>query len=273
MWASLHNVRLLLVATTIDRDDVGEAWVAYQWAAHLSRRHDVTVLTYRKRGSPAIAPQLPDARVVEWLEPPIVGRFERFNALFKPGYFGFLWRARRWISKAAARGEFFDLAHQVVPVAMRYPSPLVAGPFKYILGPVGGGLNSPAAFSAEETDPWYQRLRQLDQWRLRHDPWLRATYERAACVLGIADYVATALSDLDIKRLEILSETALTSVPQVSQRDQVAATPQRPLRLLFVGRVIRSKGARDLVAAMARLSGEDVVADVVGDGFDLPAWS
>lgn len=170
-------MRLLLVATTIDGADVGEAWVAYQWADHLSRRHDVTLLTYRKRGAPRIAPQLPHARVIEWVEPPLFGKLERFNALLKPGYFAFLIKACRWIRDAARRGEEFDLAHQVVPVAMRYPSPFAGRPIKYVLGPVGGGLTSPSAFAEQETDPWYQRLRRLDRWRLLHDPWLRSTYE------------------------------------------------------------------------------------------------
>lgn len=267
----VRGVRLLLVATTVDQNDVGEAWVAYQWADQLSRRHEVTLLTYRKRGSPAIAPQLPRARVVEWIEPPLVGKFERFNALLKPGYFAFLGRARRWVRSAAARGETFDIAHQVVPVAMRYPSPLAGSATPYLLGPVGGGLSSPAAFGEQETDPWYQRLRRLDRWRLKHDRWLRATYEGAACVLGIADYVADALSGLDIQRFEILSETALTELPDVSPRGRVVATWERPLRLLFVGRVIRTKGARDLVAAMAQVRDVPVVADIVGDGFDLAA--
>ena len=44
-----------------------------------------------------------------------------------------------------------------------------------------------------------------------------------------------------------------------------------PLRLLFVWRVIRTKGARDLVAAMAHLRDAPVELDVVGDGFDATA--
>jgi glycosyltransferase involved in cell wall biosynthesis len=262
-------MKILVVAPTIDSHDVGEAWVAYQWAEHLSRRHDVTVLTYRKRGAPAIAPQLPEARVVEWLEPSLFGRVERFNSLLKPGYFVFFDRARRWLKDALAAGETFDLAHQVVPVAMRYPSPLVGGPVPYLIGPVGGSLDSPPAFRDQETGPWYQRLRRLDGWRMHHDRWLRATYEDAACVLGIADYVSDWLADLRVQRIEILSETALTSIPDVAQRQQVEVGEERPLRLLFVGRVIRTKGARDLVAAMAQLRDVPVVADIVGDGFDL----
>ena len=88
---------MLLVAPTIDGSDVGEAWVASQWATGLSARCELTVLTYRKRGAPLIAPQVPNARVVEWREPPIFGRMERFNSLLKPGYVAFYLRARRWI--------------------------------------------------------------------------------------------------------------------------------------------------------------------------------
>ena len=44
--------------------------------------------------------------------------------MLKPGYVPFYFRARRWIRQALARGERFDLAHQPVPVAMRYPSPV-----------------------------------------------------------------------------------------------------------------------------------------------------
>ncbi len=264
-------MRLLLVAPTIDSADVGEAWVAFQWADHLSKRHEVTVLTYRKRGAPEIGPQLPHARVIEWVEPPLLGRLERFNSLLKPGYFAFAVKARRWMRRALAGGEHFDLAHQVVPVAMRYPSPLSGGPVPYVMGPVGGSLDSPAGFRDQETGPWYQGLRGLDAWRIRRDPWLRATYERAACVIGIADYVAEWLSALRIKRLEILSETALSEAPAVPPREQLEVSEARPLRVLFVGRVIRTKGTRDLVAAMGLLRDVPVVLDVVGDGFDLAA--
>jgi hypothetical protein len=57
-------LKLLLIAPTCDRDDVGEAWVAYQWARRLADRHDVTLLTYHKRGSSPASSQLTGCRVV-----------------------------------------------------------------------------------------------------------------------------------------------------------------------------------------------------------------
>lgn len=246
--------------------------MAYQWAALLSQRFDVTLLTYRKRGAPSITEQVPRARVIEWLEPPLLGRFERFNSLLKPGYVVFDRHARRWIKEAERRGERFDVAHQVVPVAMRYPSPLRVSSTPYVIGPVGGSLESPPGFRGLDSGPWYQRLRALDGLRMRHDPSLRHSYERAAVVLGIADYVHDFLSALTLHRFEVISETGLVTMPEAQQRPVPAAfTDAEPLRLLFVGRVIRTKGARDLVAAMAHLRDVPVELDVVGDGFDATA--
>ena len=44
------------------------------------------------------------------------------------------------------------------------------------------------------------------------------------------------------------------------------------MRLLYVGRLVRSKGLRDAIRAIARLtSSAPVVLDVVGEGFDREA--
>ena len=262
-------VRILLIAPTVNKDDVGEAWVAYQWADLLSRRFDVTLLTYRKRRAPSITEQVPRARVIEWLEPPGLGRFERFNSLLKPGYLAFDVHARRWIRDAERRGEHFDVAHQVGPVAMRYPSPLRAFSIPYIVGPIGGSLDSPPGFQDGDTGPWYQRLRAMDGLRIQHDPSLRRSYEHAAVVLGIAEYVREFLDTLTLRRFEVMSDTGLVAMPSADPpRIPSTFSDAEPLRLLFVGRVIRTKGARDLVAAMAHLQDAPVELDVVGDGFD-----
>ncbi len=129
-----------LIAPTCDGEDVGEAWVAYQWAQGLAAHHDVTLLTYHKRGARPAAEQLSGLRVIEWTEPPLIGRAERLNSILKPGYVPFYMRARRWIDQALARGERFDVAHQPTPVAMRYPSPAIGFPIPLVIGPVGGGI-------------------------------------------------------------------------------------------------------------------------------------
>ena len=235
---------LLLIAPWCDGDDIGEAWVGYQWVRRLAARHRVTLLSYYKRDRVPPSMQIPDARVVEWPDLPLVGRAERMNSLMKPGYFSFYLRSRRWIRAAQARGEHFDLAHQLLPVAMRYPSPLANQPVPYLVGPVGGGLDDPPGFDDDgDTAPWYMNLRALDRWRLRSDPTMRKTYERARCVLGIAPYVGDALDGLRVQRFEVMSETGIAGLPEPVDR----AGREGPVRLLYVGRIVRTKGLRDAI--------------------------
>jgi glycosyltransferase involved in cell wall biosynthesis len=256
------------VIAPCDGEDVGEAWVAHQWARRLSARHDVTLLTYYKRGRRPPSQQLPGVHVIEWAEPPGVGRAERLNSMLKPGYLPFYLRARRWIRGALASGERFDLAYQPVPVAMRYPCPAARLGVPYIIGPVGGSLPSLDSFGEEEgTTPWYVGLRRLDSLRIRYDPFLRSTFEQASCVLGIAPYVRDFLAGLALHRFEVMSETGLEELPAPVDR----TSQEGEIRLLFVGRLVRTKGARDAIRALARVTDLPVMLDVVGDGFDRAA--
>lgn len=261
-------LKLILIAPACDGQDVGEAWVAYQWVRCLTSRHEVTVLTYYKRGHTPLSRQLPDVRTIEWAEPSVLGRAERFNSMLKPAYVPFYFRARRWIQAALARGERFDVAHQPTPVAPRYPSPVAGLGIPFVIGPVGGSMQSPDGFRAEEsTTAWYVRLRGLDRLRLRRDPWLRRTYRQADCVLGIAPYVTGLLAGIPVKRFEVMCDTGLERLPEPVDRPRRGGDVQ----LLFVGRLVRTKGARDAIRALSLIRGLPARLDIVGDGFDRGA--
>lgn len=261
-------VRKMLIVAPCDGEDVGEAWVAHQWVKRLGTRHDVTLLSYYKQGRTPPSQQLPGVRVIDWPEPPLLGRAERLNSMLKPGYIPFYAQARHWIRRALAEGESFDLAFQPVPVAMRYPSPLADLGIPYLVGPVGGSLASPPGFGQDEnTSPWYQGLRRLDGLRLHRDPWLRRTYGDASCVLGIAPYVKSRLNGIGLRRFEVMSETGLEHLPPVIDR----AERKGDMQLLFVGRIVRTKGLRDAIRALGMVRELPVVLDVVGDGFDRAA--
>ncbi len=115
--------RLLLITSACDREDVGEAWSGFQWVSRLAARHDVTLLTMHRRDRTPPSRQISNARVVEWRDAKLLARQERINSMLKPGWIPFYCGARRWIRDALARGEHFDLAHQLLPLALRYPSP------------------------------------------------------------------------------------------------------------------------------------------------------
>ncbi len=258
-------LKLLLIAPACDGQDVGEALSCFQWVKRLAGLHEVTVLAYHKQGRIPLSQQLPGVRVIDWAEPPALGRAERLNSMLKPAYVPFYVRARRWIRTALAMGERFDLAHQLVPVALRYPSPVAGLGVPFVIGPVGGSLPSPHAFRAEErTSAWYVGLRGLDSLRLRRDPWLRATYRQASCVMGLAPYVSDLLAPVPVQRFEVMLGPGIERMPGPAVR----TASHGGVRLLFVGRIVRTKGTRDAIQALGLVRDLPVSLDVVGDGFD-----
>lgn len=263
--------RLLLIAPHCDGKDVGEARSAHQLVSRLAAQHDVTLLTYGKKTATPARAQLPGVRVVEWPDLPLVHRVERFNAAAKPGYVLFARRARKWIKRALKSGERFDLAHQLSPLALRFPCPAIGLVRPLVVGPLAGSLTTPSAFASEfGSEPWYMKLRGLDALRFRHDPSLRRTYRGADVLIGVAPYVRELIegAGIPIKRFETMTEVGLESLPPEVQRP---TPPKGTLKLLFVGRVVRSKGVRDAVRALAQLADyPGVTLDVVGDGHDRP---
>jgi len=262
--------KLLLIASGCDGTDVGEAWNSFQWASRLGKRHDVTLLTFRKRERPSTVPQLPGVRVIEWLDLPFMKGWERFSSILKPGYISFYIHARRWLKNHLRSGETFDVAHQVTPASMRYPSPATGLGIPLLIGPVGGSIDNPDGFESELSKaPWYTKLRLLDKWRLRHDPLLRRSFASANCILCVAPYVKDFLGDLPSHAVELMSDNGVTELPppRGGPREN-----KKQLRMLFVGRMIRTKGARDAIRAIAQLKDlEGLTFDVIGDGYDLPA--
>lgn len=169
------------------------------------------------------------------------------------------------IAQLLRENEHFDVAHQLAPLALRYPSPLRHFDVPYVIGPLAGSLSTPESFAHEfGNEPWYVRLRSLDGLRLRYDRTLRASYQRAEVVFGAAPYVSDILQPLGLRRFEVISETGVAAVSGRSDsRDHRALT----LHLLFVGRLVRSKGAIDAIRAIGLVRDRACVhLDVVGDG-------
>ncbi len=261
------KIKVLAVAPYCDGLDVGEAWCAHQWIKNLSAQADVTLLTLHRRGRVPASQQLPGVDVVEWDDRAPFAEFERMSSMLKPGYLSFYFRARRWLSAELAKGRTFDIAHQFTPIALRYPSPLTGFSIPYVLGPLGGSLDTPEGFLAEcRSAAWYTQLRSLDRWRLKRDRLLKHSYAGAAAVLGVAPYVGELLSPARPRRFEVISELGIDSLAPVHRRQ-----PKRGvLRLVHVGRGVRTKGLRDAIRAIALVPKElDVRLQVAGRGQEI----
>lgn len=264
-----RRLKVLVIAPSLDGNDLSEPEWAYRWVESLSRKADVTVLASSREGAVPLEQQLPLARVVTWPEIKwLYQKFERFNAMAKPGLPLFAQQCRRWIKAALASGETFDVGHQILPQGMRHASAFASFDIPYVIGPLGGGLKTPEGFVGEvnASRGIAGRLRDFDDFRLKHDKRLRQTYQKASLVLGVAPYVQDRLSDLGLQRFHPLPERGYgTFAPEHTRQSGVGQ-----LTLFHAGRVIRTKALRDTIRALAHLRDLPGVRLVTaGDGEDL----
>lgn len=259
-------IKLALIAPFVCEQSVGEGNSAFQLVSRLARRFDVTLLTYNLRADEPASRQLPEARVIEWPDLPLIGRLSGLNSQLTPGYLPFYVRARRWLRKHLPE-EDFGLVHQIGPLALRYPCPAVGLGVPFIVGPLGGSLEAPEPLrSTVRGEPLYRRLRALDRLRFAYDPLLRATFKEARALIAVAPYVGELLASIPVPPLRIMSEAGVDLTDPRPPR-----APHDHPRMLYVGRVIRTKGVRDAIEALPHLARKAVTLDIVGSGEDLPA--
>ncbi len=258
--------KVLAVAPYCDGTDVGEAWCAYMWVQELSKSADVTLITQERPNRKRLKDQLPDVTVVSRTEPSWARIHERLNAMAKLSYPGFYFWAKKQIRQLINKGASFDIGHQFSPIALRFPSPLKAFDLPYVIGPLGGSLSTPCEFQKEcKSAPWYTHFRNIDKWRLALDPTLKQSYRRASAVLGVAPYVKELIGDSNIQRFEVMSELGVEQLNHAR-----VDSKRRGIRLLHIGRGVRTKGLRDSIRALAFVKDiPGIHLDVAGEGEEM----
>ena len=247
-------MRVLLMTWACDRDAVSEPEISYKWAREMSQEHDVTVFAVSKPDRyGAVQEQFPNLPVIEWSDVRLPARLALFQAIVKPGYLPYYVQARRHLRRLLSE-QHFDVTHHVSPLAWRYPSPAAGLGIPLLRGPLEGGLPTPAvlAGAVAETEAGFMSLRKTDSLRKRWDLVLRAFYRATEKVLGTAPYVRELLAPMQINDFAVELDNGIDDpLPLTYDATRPAHTGR--LELLFVGRVIRTKGVRDAVRALARV--------------------
>lgn len=263
-------MKILLITWACDRDDVSEPHIAYRWVNEIAKRHDVVLFSVsRPDRFGCVQEQFPDLTVIEWRDVKVPAYLERFRAIAKPGYFLYFRKARKFL-RELVRDHEFDLIHHLNPFAWRYASPAYGLGVPLVRGPLAGGLPTPTPLQSEVREVFhpYKFLRFSDGWRKQHDRTLNASYQQADCILGAAPYVADLLKPLPVKRFEIEIEHGLDALPSHASIKN-PLPDQGKIQLLFVGRLIRTKGVRDAIRAVSYMeTKQQVVFTIIGDGED-----
>lgn len=165
----------------------------------------------------------------------------------------------------------FDLVHRVTPLSPTYASPLASWiPVPFVLGPLNGGLPWPKG----TTRTRFAEMEFLSYFRnaYRVLPYVRRTYERAACVIAGSQATMDQLIPAAKQHAVYMPENGIDA-SRFSAEGRPAPSEINPHRILFVGRLVPYKGADVVIDAFGASESlrRDAELVIVGDGPQRPA--
>ncbi len=276
--------RILILAEQCNPNWPSLPIVGYKYARALARVADVTVVTHvRNHENIEAAGDLgapvhyidtewlaaPMHKIATWLRGGDEVAWSTNMIMSYPPYVAFENQAWSAMKGKVAAGEF-DIIHRVTPMSPTMPSPIAGkGGIPFVLGPLNGNLDWPAAFSGEQKRE-KERARSLrDLYKFM--PYARRTQRKADCVL--ASFAHT------IKDLDRVSPHKIISVPEVgfdpdlfhANRAKAPFSGSGPFEFLFAGRLVPYKVPEAAVRAFAS---SDMMRQhkmtIIGDGPELP---
>lgn len=270
-----RRLKVLLSAYACEPGKGSEPEVGWQWALHMARFHDVTVLT-RANNQPPIA------REVERLtgcQP--LPRFEFYDCgrlllglkrrvLGIKGYYWFWQRTVRRVIAEMHRQHRFDLLHHVTFAGFRYPTAIWRHHVATVWGPVGGIESIPAPLLPWHHPPSLGRelFRDFNNfWQSVPFYVLEHRGRATTVVLASTHDMRYTFQRFGINCL-IMPTIGLS--PDELPPNLPRAPRSGPLRLLFVGQLITLKGV-DLALEALRASGTAATLDFYGTGNYLRA--
>jgi glycosyltransferase involved in cell wall biosynthesis len=164
-----------------------------------------------------------------------------------------------------ASGEF-DIVHRLTPLSPTIPSPMApkirAAGIPFVLGPLNGGVPWPPGFdsSRRREKEWLSYIRDAHRFM---PGYLQTRRCASAILIGSRDTWRQMPRSFHSKCFYV-PENAIDPARFTTTRHR---TPQRPLRAVFVGRLVPYKGADMLLEAMTPLlKAGAMTLEIIGDG-------
>lgn len=275
-------MRLLLSAYQCGPGMGSVSQIGWEWYSRLAKRVPLTLFTHTRNRvalTGAGAP-LPGTEIryidTEWFAGPLYKLASRLfprseHSVFLVSSFDFYpfdWAVLRAARPMRSR---FDIVHAATPVSPVALTRLHKLGLPTVLGPWNGGLSSPKNFPELMTQDsgWVYRIRDV----ARIFDKLGGCTSHAARILVANETTREAVPAAARSRCEMVLENGVDlDLFQPSEWPD-APSAGRPLKALFVGRLIPFKGVNFLVEAVRRLQGElPVEVTIVGDGPMRDEW-
>lgn len=279
------NTPLLMAAYQCGPGMGSVSQIGWEWFVRTARRRPVTLVTHtRNRQAIEAAGPLPEqAEVVyidtEWFAGPL---YRLARTLFPHSehgvflvasldYFVFDALALRSLRRLMPQRRW-SAVHIVTPVTLAAPSRLHKLGLPVVWGPLNCGLHSPSGFEQllRHERPWLIRLRELP--RLLDG--LMGSTRHTRVLLTATQATRAAVPVRHQHRCHAMLENGVDLTRFVATPWPLPPDATRPLKVLFVGRMIALKGVTMLLQAVARLhqQGQRVALTLVGDGPEKDHW-
>jgi glycosyltransferase involved in cell wall biosynthesis len=274
-------MRVLIVADNASSQFGGEAFLPFNYFRLLRARNiDVRLLVHERNRS-ELTTQFPEDLdrlhyVKDTLLHKIVFRLgnllPRRVAEVTTGFIIHLTTqvAQRRLLRMLLKQHHFDVIHVPIPVSPKAPSLIYGFGLPVVFGPMNGGMEYPPAFRREESG-----------------------LSRFAVALGrgVASLLNLAFPGKRRARLLLVANTRTRkALPHgirgcvidlvengvdftVWRRSEIRAAPGRPLRLIFVGRLVDWKALEIVFEAIQQLGRDPRLSfEIIGDGPMRPVW-
>jgi glycosyltransferase involved in cell wall biosynthesis len=261
--------RILLSAYACEPGRGSEPGVGWSWATELARQgHEVTVLT-RAANRLAIEQEAPrHSLVADFMYydlPPWAQRLRSWAAGKRLYYVLWQWFAARMLRERFGRLPF-DVVQHVTYVSVRYPSFMGSLGIPFYFGPVSGGETVPARLrrGCSAGERYREFLRDISNRLVRMDPMMRRTFHQAARILVTPDTFRLLPRDVRHKATQSLA----IGLPSGAHDYSRPAGTSAQLRLLYVGRLLESKGVDIALRAVAaaRQQFPEISFTILGEG-------
>ncbi len=264
--------RILFSAYACEPDKGSEPAVGWNWAVESAQLgHQVWVLT-RSNNHRAIeshdAALLANLHFLYFDLPKWMQRTKHLTGDAGVLLYYLLWQ---WFASAYVRKRFpgkkFDVVHHVTFASVHSPSFLAKLGTSFYYGPVGGGETVPSCLSSSFRlkEKMWERVRRASNHLVRLNPLMRRVF-RQATVIFVTPSTLPLIPERYRSKCRV--QLAVGSPRDLKIDELPSRCIRRPARLLYVGRLLDSKGIEVVIRALRRIRGvlPDTTLTVVGDG-------
>jgi len=284
MTKHMSKPRVLVLAEQCNPEWPSLPIVGYKYARALAQVADIEVVTHvrneeniRKAGDLGAPVHFIDT---EWLAAPM-DKFATWlrggdqvawstNMIMSyPPYIAFELQAWKAFKSRLRNGEF-DLIHRITPMSPTLPSAMVGkADLPFLIGPLNGNLDWPAAFSGEQKRE-KERARSLrDLYKLM--PYARRTQKRADALLAGFQHTIDDLKQADPASIVPFPEVGIDPILFHANRSKQPFDGGGPYEFLFAGRLVPYKVPEAAVRAFAQSEKlKPHKMTIIGDGPELP---